>query len=456
VNDPELYTHKMTEQLKNLLILAIPIMATQFSQMAMGFIDTIMAGHASAADLAAVAVGSSIWIPFFLFMAGILTAITATIAQYRGAQQFKPIGHTIRQSIWLGLMLSLLGYMLLTSTHSILITMDVAATLIPITSGYLHAIAWGMPAIAGFLILRYLNEGMGNIVPVMITGVLGLGINIISNYILIFGHFGAPALGGIGAGWATTITHWCMLLVLLIYVYKSKKHQHLKLFSGDIFPHLAELSKLIKLGLPIGIALFVEGSIFSVIALLIASLGVLTVASHQIALNFSSLIFISPLSISMALTIQVGHAVGAKQFQQAQDTIKAGYVVNLTTAIIAALLILNFATEIAQLYSNDQQVVQLASGLMLFAALYQVSDGIQLSAAGSLRGLKDTAVPMLFSIIAYWFIGLPLGYILGLTDLITPPMAAKGFWIGLIFGLTISAILLSLRLYAITRSIRPE
>lgn len=443
---------RIVEQLKKLLILAAPIMATQFSQMAMGFIDTIMAGHASAADLAAVAVGSSIWIPCFLFMAGILTAITPTVAQYYGTQQFQRIGHSVRQSCWLGLMLGLLGYLLLTSTHSILVFMDVDTTLIPITTGYLQAIAWGMPAIAGFLILRYLNEGTGNILPVMFTGILGLGINIMSNYILIFGHFGAPVLGGIGAGWATTITHWFMLLILLIYVYRSKKHKHLSLFSGDIFPHLAELKILTRLGLPIGIALFVEGSIFSVIALLIASLGVITVASHQIALNFSSLIFISPLSISMALTIQVGQAIGAKQFQQARDSMKAGYLVNLSTAIIAAWLILNYSTEIAQLYSKDQQVIQLASGLMTFAAFYQVSDGIQLSASGSLRGLKDTAVPMLFSIIAYWFIGLPLGYILGLTDWLTPPMAAQGFWIGLLFGLTISAILLSLRLYALTRS----
>jgi MATE family multidrug resistance protein len=154
----------------------------------------------------------------------------------------------------------------------------------------------------------------------------------------------------------------------------------------------------------------------------------------------------------MALTIQVGHAMGAGQIQQVRNTIKAGYMVNLTTAIIAALLILNFAAEIAQLYSNDPEVVQLASGLMIFAALYQGSDGIQLSASGSLRGLKDTAVPMLFSIIAYWIIGLPLGYILGLTDWLVSPMAAQGFWIGLLIGLTISAILLSARLYAITHS----
>ncbi len=442
----------MIQQLKKLLSLAFPIIATQFSQMAMGFIDTIMAGHASTADLAGVAVGSSIWIPCFLFMAGILTAITPTVAQYRGAQQFQQAAHSVRQSVWLGLMLSLLGYICLTSALPILLFMQVEATLVPITNGYLQAIAWGMPAIAGFLILRYLNEGMGNIIPVMFTGILGLGINIISNYILIFGHFGAPALGGIGAGWATTITHWCMFLVLIIYVYRSRKFIPLKLFKGDIVPHVQELSALLKLGLPIGIALFVEGSIFSVIALLIASLGVIIVASHQIALNFSSLLFISPLSISMALTIQVGHAIGAKQYQQALDTIKAGYWVNLTTAVIAAVLIINFAQQIAQWYSEDQQVIQLASSLMLFAALYQVSDGIQLSASGSLRGLKDTAIPMLFSIFAYWAIGLPLGYILGLTDWLTPPMAAQGFWIGLISGLSVSAILLSLRLHLITRS----
>jgi len=438
----------LKKQLYSLLILAAPVIAMQSSQMAMGVVDTIMSGHASAADLAAVAVGSSIWIPLVLLIGGILAAITPTVAHYCGAQKYANIGHTIRQSIWIGLGLSLLGIISLFSIHDLFVFMAVDASILPIATRYLQAIAWGMPAIVGFFILRYLNEGMTNIVPIMLIGFLGLGINIISNYILIFGHFGAPALGGEGAGWATTITHWFMLSCVFIYILKSKKFVPIKLIQADLSPHIDELWTLIKLGVPIGIAFFVEGSIFSIIALFLASMGVVTVAAHQIALSFSSLIFILPLSLSISLTIQVGHRIGARQIQAAKDTIKAGYLVSITVSVIAALLIVNFAADIAALYTANSEIIELASTLMIFTAMYQFSDGIQLCSGGALRGMKDTAIPMVLSIISYWVIGFPLGYILALTDIISAPMGAKGFWIGLLIGLSMSAVFLTFRVYS--------
>ncbi len=203
-----------------------------------------------------------------------------------------------------------------------------------------------------------------------------------------------------------------------------------------------------------GITFFVEGSIFSVIALFLASMGIVTIAANQIALNFSSLVFILPLSLSISLTIQVGQHTGAGQYQQARDTIKAGYLLSIIISMISALIIVNFAADIAALYTDNIQVIELASTLMLFTALYQFSDGIQLCSAGSLRGIKDTAVPMLLSIISYWVIGFPLGYTLALTDTITSPMGAQGFWIGLLVGLTFSAVLMTLRLYSRIRQVR--
>ena len=380
-------------QIKRLLLLTTPVVATQFSQMAMGVVDTLMSGHASAADLAAVAVGSSIWIPLMLFFGGILTAITPTIAHFWGAGQTEEIGHSIRQSFWIALSLSLTGFVLLYSTYDLFVFMRVDEQILPIANRYLQAIAWGMPAITGFFILRYLNEGMANILPVMLTGLFGLICNIICNYLLIFGNFGAPQLGGVGAGWATTISHWIMFFTLLVYLSRSAKFQSSKLFKPDFKPHWQELKSLIKLGLPIGIAFFVEGSVFSIIALFLASMGVITVAAHQIALNFSSLIFIIPLSLSISLTIQVGQNLGARHYQQVRETIKAGYLISLSVATISATLIFNNAE----------------------------------------------------------LIGFPLGYTLALTNRITPAMGAKGFWIGILTGLTISALLMSIRVYT-----RPE
>jgi len=437
----------LKKQLIQLLTLALPVVATQFSQMAMGVVDTIMSGHAGAADLAAVAVGSSIWIPLVFLIMGILMAVSPTTAHFYGAQQYYKIGHSVRQSVWIGFALSILGFIALLSVYELFVFMDVTAPILPIASEYLYAIAWGMPAIAGFHILRYLNEGMANIIPVMVVGLVGLAVNILCNYTLIFGHFGAPQLGGVGAGWATSISHWVMLFCLLAYVYSSKKFSEVKLFQGEIKPHLDELTDLLKLGIPIGVTFFVEGSIFSIIALFLASMGVVTVAAHQIALNFSSLIFILPLSLSISLTIRVGQLSGAQQWQEVRQTIKASYFISLSISTLSALLILNFSTQLATLYTSNREVIALASSLMIFTAFYQFSDGIQLCSAGSLRGMKDTAIPMLLSIISYWFIGFPLGYILALTDIITEAMGAKGFWIGLLSGLSLSAVLMTIRLY---------
>jgi len=437
----------LTTQFKKLLLLAAPIAATQFSQMAMGVVDTVMSGNASAEDLAAVAVGSSIWVPIMFFMAGVLTAITPTVAQYCGAKQYSNIGHSIRQSFWLALLLAVFAFIALISVHDLFVFMNVEATILPIATGYLYALAWSMPAIAGFFVLRFLNEGMANIYPVMFIGFMGLGVNILANYILIFGHFGAPVLGGVGAGWATTITFWFMLISLFIYILNSQKFIHIELFKADVKPHIEELRALVKLGVPIGITFFVEGSVFSIIALFLASVDVISVAAHQIALNFSSLVFLLPLSLSISLTIQVGHQIGAQQYHLSRESIKAGLIMSLCTSILSAFIIFNFAVEIAQLYNDNPKVIQLASSLMIFTAIYQFSDGIQLCAAGSLRGLKDTRIPMLLSIISYWVIGFPLGYTLAMTDLISNAMGAKGFWMGLIIALTVSAVLMTSRLY---------
>jgi MATE family multidrug resistance protein len=438
---------QLYQSVKQLAKLALPIIATQFSQMAMGVVDTVMSGNYSTEDLAAVAIGTSVWLPLFLFMAGVLTAITPTIAFLSGEKSFIKIGHTIRQSLWIALFLSISTFLLLQNISPLLGLINVQLEIFPIIVDYLEAISWGMPGIAFFLVIRYQNEGMANTVSIMFVGMTGLAINVIINYMLIFGHFGFPAMGGIGAGWATTITHWIMTFILISYIYISPFFKSINLFKFDIKPQFQEIVLLIKLGLPIGIAFFVEGSIFSVIALAIASLGTIIVAAQQIALNLSSLLFMFPLSISMAITILVGQYSGAKKSREMIQIIKVGYLINIGMAILIASFILFNSRFIVSLYTSNSQVINLASNLLFFAALYQLSDGVQLCSGGALRGLKDTAIPMMFSVFSFWVIGFPLGYTLGMSNFIVESMGAKGFWIGLITGLTSSAILLTTRLY---------
>ena len=205
-------------------------------------------------------------------------------------------------------------------------------------------------------------------------------------------------------------------------------------------------TQLLRLGLPIGLSLLVEASIFALIALFLAPLGALAVASHQITLNYSSLIFMIPLSISTAITIRVGHAIGKQRFDRARLISITGLTLNSSIALVTALLTLIFAENIAEIYTYDPRVISIAVGLLYLNALYQFSDAFQVGAAAALRGYKDTRVPLLMVIFAYWVIGLPLGYSLALTDFWGTPLGAKGFWISLIVGLSIAAALLGTRL----------
>jgi len=273
--------------------------------MAMGVADTVMSGRSSTEDLAAVAIGAGIWLPLFLFMAGVLTAITPTVAQLNGEENYQRIGHIIRQSIWIALCLGLVAFILLQNIAPLLIFMQVQIDIRAIIIAYLNAVSWGVPGVAFFLILRYLNEGMANTLPIMIVGLIGLLINIFINYLLIFGHWGFSPMGGVGAGWATAITHWLMVIILIAYIFKSSFFNSAQLFINDLIPDINEIFQLLKLGTPIGIAFFVEGSIFSIISLFIASLGTIIVAAQQVALNIASLLFMFPLSFSMGVTILV-------------------------------------------------------------------------------------------------------------------------------------------------------
>ncbi|MBW2010782.1 MAG: MATE family efflux transporter [Deltaproteobacteria bacterium] len=436
----------LSKELKSLILLSGPLIAAQISQSAMGFVDTVMAGRVSSVDLAAVAMGSSIWFPVFLFILGILMAVIPSVAQLHGAGKNQEIGFHVRQALILGLALSLVGMPLLRHAGPILDLMDVDPLAVPLTLGYLKGVSWGLPAIAGYFVLRHFSEGLSCSKPSMVTGMIGLGFNIVANYLLIYGKFGLPALGGAGCGWATALTMWVMCLCMFATVKKAKIYQSARLFEQWPRPDLQELGRIIRLGLPIGCSFFVETSLFAVIALLIGSLGADIVAAHQITLSFASLVFMVPMSISSAISVRVGQAIGQSNCVRAG---RAGYIgIGLTAAIafFSSILCYLFPESIAAIYTKHSEVARMAVGLLSLAALFQVSDAIQVSTAGALRGYKDTRNPMILQIFSYWVIGLPLGYTLGLTSFWGPPLGAKGFWIGLIAGLTSAAILLSLRL----------
>lgn len=445
---------RMLKEMRTLLRLSGPVMVAQLAQAANGFVDTLMAGQAGAADLAAVALGTSLWLPLYLFIVGIMTSTSAIVSHLFGAGRTDDIGLAVHQAIWIALPLGVISFLLLRNPAPLLTLLDVMPDLIPLTVRYLDGISWGFPAICLFLALRFYAEGLGQPRPVMMVSVLGLIANIPLNYIFIFGKLGAPAMGGPGCGLATAIVMWLMLACMIVYcrIIDLQFMTRLGWHPGRL--HIAQIVDMLKLGVPIGLSIFFEVSVFCVIALLLASLGTTVIAGHQVALNVSSLMFMIPLSLSLAFGVRLGHCVGARD-RMALENVAAGGMI--LVAIIATLnaTVMSLARHwIATIYTDDAQVIALASQLLLFAALFQLSDGLQAGAAGALRGLKDTRYPMIITWISYWGVALVIGYGLAFGHFGLAAMGAKGFWIGLLAGLSCAAVLLNLRFLFRIRQLR--
>ncbi|REL26771.1 MATE family efflux transporter [Thalassotalea euphylliae] len=434
-------------QSKSLLKLAYPILIAQLIQNLMGFADTVMAGRVSATDMAAVAVASSVWLPAILTISGIMMALAAIVSQYAGSNAFDKVASATYQTAWIGLFLGG-SLILLNATVAPAIYQQV--TLEPALKGlmfdYLDYIVWGGPAFCLYFVLRNYSEGLSHTRPTMIISIIGLLVNIPANYVFIYGKFGMPALGGAGCGLATALVYWAMFLSMLVYTYFSKHLKQAHLFERFYWPNWSEIKTVLALGIPIALSLLFEVSLFAVVAIILAPFGAEVVASHQIAINFSGLVFMIPLSLAMAVTIKVGFAVGNKKHQEAKAICWHSAMLGLVIAVVTASATLLFKTEIASIYTTELPVIELAASLMFLAALFQFSDAIQVISAGALRGYKDTTSILLITFFSYWIVGLSIGLMLGLTDWIIEPIGPSGFWIGFISGLTTAAVLLAIRL----------
>jgi MATE family multidrug resistance protein len=311
----------------------------------------------------------------------------------------------------------------------------------------------GIPAIMGFQVLRALSEGSGNSRAVMIIQIIALLVNLPLNYIFIHGLLGAPKLGGAGCGWATGCVMWLQLL-LLAALTRPRWRALLAhpVLAGKRGPQLPLLKQLLLLGAPIGGAMFAETSIFSGAALLVGRLGAVPLAAHQIALNYSAMMFMVPMSLGLALTVKIGHALGSNEAARARRIAGFGGMISIVFALCSAAIMLIFPYQIASAYTGDEAVRLLTVQILAYSASFQLFDGLQVTAVGSLRGYHDTRITMAITLIAYWGVGLPLGYMLGLTDLITPARGVLGLWMGLIAGLAVAALLLNWRLVAISRA----
>lgn len=437
---------------KQLALMGAPILIAQLAQMANGVIDTVMAGHASAEDLAGVGIGTSLWVPILLFFAGVLGAMQPTISGHRGALEFDKIMPTTWQGIYISLVAMLLMIAVLINMQPLLTILQLDAKTNTIAVGYLDAFAWGVPALLLLTALRGLTDGLGHTGVIMAFSLLSTLFNLPLNYMFIYGaDFGfiqVPELGGIGCGWATSISNWCATLALLVYLNRSKTFAAFHLLSGWAAPQMAVIKRLLKLGLPIGFTSFIEVSMFCMIALFLAPLGATTVAAHQIVLNLVSLFFMLPMSLGIAITLRVSFLVGANDHSEARLLARSSLLLALGVGCTNASVLFFGRDWFASLYTSDLAVQKIAANLFLFGALFQIADVIQVTMINVQRGYKDTKIPMLITLLSFWGICLPLGYALTFTDWLTAaPVGAAGFWIALIAGLICAAILLTQRVF---------
>ncbi|UAC49869.1 MATE family efflux transporter [Bacillus aquiflavi] len=441
-------TKNIKEKIHQLLIIFFPILITQLGMFSMNFFDTMMSGHASPLDLAGVAIGSSLWVPIFTGLSGILLAITPIVSQLVGAKKEKDASFSVIQGIYLAVIMAIIviiaGAFLL---NPVLNRMSLENEVQQVAHDYLIALSFGMVPLFIYTVLRSFIDSLEKTRTTMIITLTSLPLNVIFNYLLIFGKLGLPKLGGVGAGYASAITYWIITGIAFFIIIKEQPFASFKIFHKLYSVSFTKWAEILKIGVPIGFAIFFETSIFAAVTLLMSNFDTVTIASHQAAMNFASFLYMVPLSISMSLTIVIGFEVGAKRYEDAKQYSWIGVATGVILAVVSGLVLFSFRYEIASLYTNEQNVLNMTGQFLLYALFFQLSDAIAAPIQGALRGYKDVNSTFFMALVSYWIIGLPLGYYLANhTDLL-----AFGYWIGLITGLAVGAVGLSSRLVYIQK-----
>lgn len=414
--------------------LAWPILIGQLAVVANGVIDTVMTSRFSAVDLAALALGISIYVSVFIGLNGIMQALLPVIGQLFGAQRFHAIGFEIKQAIWLALFLSCIGCLALLFPQPLLSLAHASPELTDKATLYLRILALALPATMGFRIYAALNTALARPKMVMAIQLATLIAKIPLNAWFIFGGFGLPAFGGPGCAIATTVVAWMSLLAGLIVLRTMPFYKAFGLFgTGFVAPKWIALRSLLKLGIPIGLSYLIEVTAFTFMALFIARLGDTIVAGHQITANFGTVLYMLPVSIASATGTLVAQSIGARKLETARSI---GYAGIRLAAVLSATIggVVWLARDfIIHAYTPNESIVAAAVPLFLFIGFYQLFDAVQVTTAFVLRAYKVAIVPTLMYAIALWGIGLGGGYVLGLDPFGWAPdsvRGAAGFWLG--------------------------
>ena len=444
-------THFAIDETRSLLKLAGPLIVNNLAIAGMQFADAVMAGRLGAEALAAIAVGSSVWFIGFMLALGLMMAISPIAARHLGEGTEELIGRYTRQGVYLGIGLAIPVILVAhTAVAPFLSLIGIDLSFREMTVQYVEAIAWGAPGIFVFLALRFTTEGIGHTKPIMYTSMLALVVNVFLNWVFIYGKLGAPAMGAVGCGVASAITMWLIMFVLGGYMLLNKHYAPLKIFSRVAPLRPEALREIVVLGVPIAVTITAEAGLFNAVSILMGTLGPNIAAGHQIAINFASTAFMIPLALSAATTVRVSYRLGLGEPENARTTGLIGIAVCTLVMVVSATILLVARDPVVSMYTNDPAVTSIAISLLLMAAIFQVADGIQVGAAGALRGYKDTRWPMIMTTFAYWVIAFPLAYLAAVTYRMEPRFT----WAGFVAGLTLAAVLLGFRFFLISRKPR--
>ena len=440
-------THHFKDKFILFLKIFFPILIYQFANYSASFVDTTMTGQYNTLDLAGVSMATSIWNPFFTFLTGIVSALVPIIGHHLGRGKKEEVASDFYQFIYLALGLSvvLLG-MVLFLAPPILNRIGLEAPVAAVAVRYLWFLSIGIIPLLLFSVIRSLLDSLGLTKMSMYLMLLLLPLNSGFNYLLIYGAFGVPELGGAGAGLGTSLAYWVLLGISVLVLFKQEKLKALHL-EKRIPLNMDKIKEGVRLGLPIGGTVFAEVAIFSVVGLIMAKFSSLIIASHQSAMNFSSLMYAFPMSISSAMAIVVSYEVGAKRFDDAKTYIGLGRWTALIFAGFTLSFLYIFRGNVASLYGNDPEFIDLTARFLTYSLFFQLADTFAAPLQGILRGYKDTVIPFYLGLVGYWGVAIPVAMVFdSLTD-----FGAYSYWIGLIISLIVSGALYRWRLTVIMK-----
>ena len=431
--------------LRSLVTLALPIVGVNIGMVAMGTVDTLMVGRLSPEALAAVALGNVYFFALAMFGIGVLLGLDPVLTQALGARDHLAAARGVQRGIVLAACLSVpIGAALLVAAPTLRLFRQPPA-IIPLAGTYCAIM---IPSVLPFLLFsvtRQTLQAMHRVGAVLGTIVAANLLNLLLNYLLIFGHFGMPALGVAGSAWATTLSR-TMMLGMLYLLARRDLRQWLLPWHRESLARRPLLAMFLR-GLPIGLQIELEMAAFSIVALLMGTFGTAQVAGHQIALNLASLTFMVPMGVGMGATVMVGQAVGRDDAVGVRDSARGALLLGGGFMVLTALALLLLPTALARVYTNDAAVVAFAATLLPIAGVFQVFDGLQVVSIGILRGLGDTRAPMLINLLGFGVVGMGASLALAYRT----PLGPVGLWWGLVLGLLVVATILLLRVRVATR-----